>query len=60
MAEFTPHWMDNRSDGTGYDIWANVLDGDFPTDIHNEQNSEIPTNFYLTKTTQIRLIQVQQ
>ena len=42
-------WTDNRGNETGYDIWANVLDGDFHNDIKNEQNSEIPSNFYLSQ-----------
>jgi hypothetical protein len=39
-------WTDNRSGGTGYDIWANVLAWDNPVGI-GEGEPPVPTAFIL-------------
>ncbi len=42
-------WSDNRAGGTGYDIWANVLDWDNPVgvDISEHEQSQVPSKFAL-------------
>lgn len=41
-------WVDNRAGGTGYDIWANVLDGEFPaTRISDQEIPRAPSAFML-------------
>jgi len=42
-------WTDNRAGGTGYDVWANVLDWENPTEIRNKELSQVPTAFILSQ-----------
>jgi hypothetical protein len=41
-------WTDNRTGGTGYDIWANVLDWGNPTRISDKERS-LPSAFMLSQ-----------
>jgi hypothetical protein len=40
-------WQDNRTGGTGFDIWANVLDWDNPDWIGDDELHQIPLEFVL-------------
>ncbi len=40
-------WVDNRAGGTGFDIWANVLDWDNPVKINDNEYYQIPSAFVL-------------
>jgi len=42
-------WTDNRIGGTGFDIWANVLDWDNPVGINDEDISEMPSAYKLNQ-----------
>ena len=42
-------WADNRAGGTGYDIWANVLDWNNPVGVEDEETLEIPSAFSLSQ-----------
>jgi hypothetical protein len=43
-------WVDNRAGGTGYDIWANVLDWDNPTvGIGDKEQSLSPSTYILNQ-----------
>ena len=41
-------WNDNHAEGTGYDIWANVLDWENPVGI-SDNLSQVPTAFILSQ-----------
>ena len=40
-------WADNRTSGTGYDIWANVLDWDNPIGIEDNEPQQLTKEFNL-------------
>ena len=40
-------WTDNRAGGSGYDIWANVLDWNDPVGIDENELSPLPSAFIL-------------
>ena len=40
-------WQDNRAGGTGYDIWANVLDWYDPDGMNDNELCQIPVTFVL-------------
>jgi len=42
-------WTDNRTGGTGYDIWANVLDWNNPVGVEDKETLEIPSAFSLSQ-----------
>ncbi len=42
-------WKDNRTDGTGYDIWANVLDWNNPVSKSDKELSKTPSAFVLNQ-----------
>jgi hypothetical protein len=42
-------WTDNRAGGTGYDIWANVLDWENPVGIDENENWEIPVTYSVSQ-----------
>ena len=42
-------WTNTPPNTVGYDIWANVLDWDNPTDIKNIKQFQLPSNFTLNQ-----------
>lgn len=40
-------WTDNHTELNGYDIWANVLDWENPTEIKNTERHQLPKEFFL-------------
>jgi hypothetical protein len=42
-------WTDNRVEGTGYDVWANVLDWEFPATGICDKEQSLPSVFMLSQ-----------
>jgi len=40
-------WTDKRGNGTGLDIWANVIDWNNPTTDFSKENQQIPSTIFL-------------